>query len=148
MPTVTVIRFEGSEDEISRFLAQNGHIVSIPQGNSSKAAPQTSGMWDQVASNFERHVSEAAAAGRPSQKKAMLAWLHAGGRIQLTKLWNAAGVKVQHDYAGVGGSLTKNIVKAKGPKQWYTWHLDRSGEWIYEIIPELLGPLKRAFAVK
>jgi hypothetical protein len=63
------------------------------------------------------------------------------------KLWNAAGVKAQHDYAGVGGSLTKNMVKAKGPKTWYTWHLDKSGEWIYEIIPELRDPLKRAFEI-
>lgn len=147
MPAVTIIKFEGSEDEISRFLAQNGYGTAVPQPSNSKSGAHVNGMWDQVARTFERHISETAAAGRPGQKKAVQEWLKADGRIKLKSLWNAAGVKTQHDYAGVGGSLTKNMVKAKGPKGWYTWHLDKSGEWIYEIIPELVEPLKQAFGV-
>jgi hypothetical protein len=148
MPTITVIKFEGSEDEIARFLAQNGYSSSTSQTAPAKAPSQTSGMWGDVARMFEKHVSETAASGRPAQKNAMVAWLRAGGSIELTKLWHAAGVKTQHDYAGVGGSLTKNLVKARGPKQWYTWHRNRTGEWIYEIIPELREPLKDAFGLK
>ncbi len=148
MPSVTIIKFEGSEEEIARFLAQNGHTVAVPQGTSPKDGRQTNGMWDQVANRFERYVSQTAAAGRPGQKNAMLTWLRAGGHVELTRLWKAAGVKAQHDYAGVGGSLTKNMVKAQGPKQWYSWHLDKSGEWIYKILPELVDPLKRAFGLE
>jgi hypothetical protein len=78
----------------------------------------------------------------------MLAWLKADGEILLTKLWKAAGVKVQHDYSGVGGSMTKNMMKAKGPKAWYGYSLNNDGEWVYKIVPELVDPLKRSFGLK
>ena len=148
MPSVTLIRFDGTEEEIARFLTQNINAVSASSVQASNTANQANGTWDQIAVKFEGFVSEAAAAGRPGQKDAMLAWLRAGGCIQLTKLWNAAGVRTQHDYAGVGGSLTKNMVKAKGPRAWYTWHRKgKSGEWIYEIVPDLREPLKSAFGL-
>jgi hypothetical protein len=146
MPSVTIIKFEGSEEEISRFLVQNGHNMSpLPAG--SKGSQPANGMWDQVASKFESLIKKTAAAGRPGQRDAMLAWLKAGGSIELTKLWKAAGVKAQHDYAGVGGSLSKNMKKAGGPRDWYDGHVDKSGEWHYTILPELVEPLKRAFGV-
>jgi hypothetical protein len=105
-------------------------------------------MWDDVARRFAEHVKSAAACGNPSQKDAMTAWLNADGEILLTKLWKAAGVKKQHDYSGVGGSMTKNMMKAKGPTAWYTWALNNNGEWVYKIIPELVEPLKRSFDIK
>jgi hypothetical protein len=76
------------------------------------------------------------------------AWLKANGEILLTKLWQAAGVKKQHDYSDVGGSMTKNMMKAKGPKAWYTGALNNDGEWVYKIVPELVDPLKRSFGLK
>ena len=146
MPSVTIIKYEGSEEEISRFLAQNGHAAAAPKA--ANTGTQTiNGIWDQVAVNFERFIRTTAAAGRPGQKNAIVAWLRAGGDIELTKLWKAAGVKAQHDYAGVGGSLTKNMVKAGGPKDWYTGHVDNKSEWHYTILPELIEPLKRAFGL-
>jgi hypothetical protein len=78
----------------------------------------------------------------------MTAWLKADGEILLTKLWKAAGVKKQHDYSGVGGSMTKNMMKAKGPKAWYTAALNNDGEWVYKIVPELVEPLKCSFGLK
>ena len=146
MPSVTIIKYEGSEDEVLRFMAQNGHGAAASQV-SSTGVQQAGGILDQVASTFERHIKKTADGGRPGQRNAMMAWLRAGGSIELTRLWKAAGVKSQHDYAGVGGSLTKNMVKARGPKDWYTGHVDKTGEWHYAILPELVEPLKRAFGL-
>jgi hypothetical protein len=145
MPSVTIIKYEGSEEEILRFLAQNAHAVAattVPTGTH-----QANGIWDQVANKLERLLKKTAAGGRPAQRDALLAWLRASGRIEFTKLWKAAGVKTQHDYAGVGGSLSKNMVKAGGPKDWYDGHVDKAGEWHYTILPELVEPLKRAFGL-
>jgi hypothetical protein len=149
MPSVTItnIRYEGTEQEVLRFMAQNGHTVAAASSVAPAATGHTNGVWDQVAGKFETLLKKTAAAGRPSQRKAMLAWLKEGGSIELTKLWNAAGVKTQHDYAGVGGSLSKNMIKAGGPKDWYDGHVDKAGEWHYTILPELVEPLKRAFGV-
>jgi hypothetical protein len=147
MPSVMIIKFEGSEEEVLRFMAQNGHGVATSQATST-GTQQVNGIWDQVASKFERYIKKTVAAGRPAQRDALLAWLRADGKIELTKLWKAAGVKVQHDYAGVGGSLTKNMAKAGGPKDWYDAHVDKAGDWHYTILPELVEPLKRAFGVK
>lgn len=144
MPSVTIIKYEGSEEEVLRFMAQNGHTVAA-SATASTGTHRVNGIWDQVASKFERKLKKTAAAGRPSQRDAMLAWLKAGGSIELTKLWKAVGVKTQHDYAGVGGSLTKNMVKAGGPEEWYDGHVDKAGEWHYTILPELIEPLKRSF---
>jgi hypothetical protein len=146
MPSVTIIKYEGSEEEVLRFMAQNGHTVGAAAATPA-GAQQTNGIWNQVASKFERKLKKTAAAGRPSQRDAMLAWLRAGGSIELTKLWKAAGVKAQHDYAGVGGSLTKNMVKAGGPEEWYDGHVDKAGEWHYTILPDLVEPLKRVFGI-
>jgi hypothetical protein len=146
MPSVTILKYEGTEEEISRFLAQNGHGLAAPKVSTATGQP-ASGIWDQVATKFEKYIRMTAAAGRPGQKNAMLTWLKADGKTELTKLWKAAGVKSQHDYAGVGGSLTKNMVKAGGPKDWYSWHVDNADEWHYAILPELVEPLKRAFGV-
>lgn len=150
-----IIIIKGSDDELSRFLAQNPELIAAGQsgqgGNGAPPQSETSTSnetWDDVARQFAKYVSEAAAGGRPGQKDAMVAWLRAGGSIPLTKLWSAAGVKTQHDYAGVGGSLTKNMVKANGPKAWYTWHRNgKNGEWVYEIVDYLREPLKRTFGV-
>jgi hypothetical protein len=145
MPSVTIVKYEGSEEEVLRFMAQNGHAVHT--STASTGTHQANGIWDQVASKFESLLKKTAAGGRPGQRNAMLAWLKASGSIELTKLWKAAGVKAQHDYAGVGGSLSKNMAKAGGPKDWYDGHVDKAGEWHYTILPELIEPLKRAFGV-
>jgi hypothetical protein len=146
MPSVTIVKYEGTEEEVLRFMAQNGSAASAP--TAALAPNQGHGAWDHVAGKFERKLKKTAAAGRPSQRDAIVAWLKAGGSIELTKLWKAAGVKTQHDYAGVGGSLSKNMRKAGGPEDWYDGHVDNTGEWHYTILPELIDPLKRAFGVK
>ncbi len=78
----------------------------------------------------------------------MEAWLRANGKIPLAQLWKAAGVKVQHDYSGIGGSLTKNMMKAGGPQKFFSVRRDSSGQRHYEILPELVDPLKRAFRIQ
>ena len=67
--------------------------------------------------------------------------------IELTQLWKASGVKNQHDYGGIGSSLTRNMIKVGGMKRWYLGerHPTKAHEWIYKINPELIEPLKRAF---
>lgn len=150
MPSVKIIEYTGSEEEVLRFLAQHNHPAQAVTTASSAPTvpPHANGMWDQVATKFEKYIRKTAAEGRPGQNNAMRAWLQMDGDIELTRLWKAAGVKTQHDYAGVGGSLTKNMVKAHGPKDWYDAHVDKSDEWHYTILPELLEPLKRAFGIK
>jgi hypothetical protein len=100
-----------------------------------------------VARRFAEYVNNAAAAGNKSQQNAMLAWLKDNGEIYLVKLWKAAGVRNQHDYSGVGGSMTKNMMKANGPREWYTAYRNTNGQWIYKIKLDLLEPLKRSFGL-
>lgn len=151
MPSITYVRYEGSDAQILDLLSKlipNPGTVPIPITTTTPSTgPDSSSAWDVIAKKFERCVSAATANGRPGQKNAMVAWLRAGGNIELTKLWKAAGVKNQHDYSGVGSSLTKNLQKAGGPGDWYQWRRENSGEWIYTILPELVEPLKRAFGV-
>jgi hypothetical protein len=151
MPGFTYVHYDGSDERIMELISK---LVSSNGGGGQSLAP-TSGnngteqsAWSEVARRFAENVNSAAAYGSPSQKNAMLAWLKADGEIFLTKLWKASGVKAQHDYSGVGGSLTKNMMKAKGPKAWYTFTMDGDGEWIYKIVPDLVDPLKRSFGLK
>jgi hypothetical protein len=150
MPGFTYVHYDGSDERIvdlvSKLIAGIGGSqapASTPSpGNGTQPSP-----WDDVARRFAEHVNSTAASGNPGQKNALTAWLKADGEIVLTKLWKAAGVKKQHDYSGVGGSMTKNMVKARGPKAWYTASLNNNGEWVYKIVPELVEPLKRSFGL-
>ena len=147
MPKVTVVQYEGSDEQITRILTQV-FPTTIEPPSPRPTQPNGSTAWDQTSVKFQQFLAGTAAAGRPAQNKAMLAWLKAkDGEIKLTNLWNAAGVANQHDYAGVGGSLTKNMVKAGGPRRWYEYRVE-ANEWLYKIVPELLEPLRRAFGVK
>jgi hypothetical protein len=147
MPKLTFVQYDGSDEHVLELLTKL--LGETSKGLPSNAPPTrqstASISWDEATRRFAEYVNNAAAYGRPAQKNAMLAWLKADGEIALTKLWGAAGVKVQHDYAGVGGSLTKNMAKAKGPENWYSWFRNPKGEWIYKIAPELVEPLKRSF---
>jgi hypothetical protein len=150
MPGFTYVHYDGSDERIMELVSK---LVSGNGGSQPKAAPSSNNgnapsTWDDVARRFAEYIDSAAAYGSPSQKDAMTAWLKADGEILLTKLWKAAGVKRQHDYSGVGGSMTKNMMKAKGPKAWYTGALNSDGEWVYKIVPELIDPLKRSFGLK
>jgi hypothetical protein len=150
MPGFTYVHYDGSDEKIielvSKLVAGNGGS-KVSNASTAASAAGSSG-WDDIARRFAEHVNAAAANGNSSQKDAMTAWLKSDGVIPLTKLWKAAGVKRQHDYSGVGGSLTKNMVKAKGAKEWYTGGLNNDGEWIYKIAPDLVEPLKRSFGLK
>jgi hypothetical protein len=149
MPGFTYVHYDGSDEKIielvSKLVSGNGGSHTSPAPISVKAVE--SNTWDDIARRFAQHINAAAAAGNPGQKNAMMAWLKADGEILLTKLWKAAGVKVQHDYSGVGGSMTKNMMKAKGPKEWYTGSLNGDNEWVYKIVPVLVEPLKRSFGL-
>ena len=40
-------------------------------------------------------------------------------------------------------------MKAGGPREWYRAYQNDKGQWIYEIVEELVGPLKKnAFGLK
>jgi hypothetical protein len=152
MPKFTFVHYDGSDEQImklvSQLVAANGGGQLPPSSKGNGNAGTASSAFTEVAMNFAQYVNNAAVYGKPSQKNAMLAWLKADGEILLTKLWKAAGVNSQHDYSGVGGSLTKNMIKAKGPKAWYTWSLNSDGEWVYKIVAELVEALKQAFGLK
>ena len=150
MPGFTYVHYDGSDEKIIELVSK---LVSGNGGNQASPAPISTNAvepitWDEVAHRFAEYINSAAASGNPGQKNAVMAWLKADGEILLTKLWKAAGVKVQHDYSGVGGSMTKNMVKAKGPKAWYDGSLNSDGEWVYKIVPVLVEPLKRSFGLK
>ena len=148
MPKFTFVQYEGDDQQIAQLVAKL--VSSEKTGETSQApiAAKSTSTWDAIATRFERIVSRKAAEGRDGQKRAILAWLRADGKIELSKLWKASGVKAQHDYSGIGGSLSKNMKKAGGPRDWWDAHVDRSGNWIYTIIPELIAPLQKAFSVK
>jgi hypothetical protein len=147
MPGFTYVHYDGSDERIldlvSKLIGANGGSQAPALTPRSQNGTESS-TWDDVARQFAEHVNSAADSGHPGQKNAMTAWLRADGEIPLTKLWKAAGVEKQHDYSGVGGSMTKNMMKAKGPKAWYTGTLT-NGDWVYKIVPELVEPLKRSF---
>jgi hypothetical protein len=149
MSRITYVQYEGSDEQIRDLVSK---LIPTPDAASATTVRPTighngPGTWDLIAEKFERSLSATAANGKPGQKRAVEAWLRVGGSIELTKLWKAAGVKNQHDYAGVGGSLTKNMLKAGGPREWYLWQKQNSGDWIYSILPELVDPLKRALGI-
>ncbi|MGD0126307.1 MAG: hypothetical protein ABSF46_13170 [Terriglobia bacterium] len=152
MPNFTFVHYDGSDEQIMKLVSQlvaandRGQLPPTPKGNGN--AGMTSSSFSEVTTKFAQYVNDAAAYGKPGQQKAMLAWLNADGEILLVKLWKAAGVSTQHDYSGVGGSLTKNMIKAGGPRDWYTCSLNHDGEWVYKILPELVEPLKQAFGLK
>ena len=65
--------------------------------------------------------------------------LRRDGKIPLVELVKVSGVKKQHDYAGIGSTLTRNMKKAGGPKKdWYDGNQDVHGDWNYEIAGELV----------
>jgi hypothetical protein len=152
MAKLTFVQYDGSDEQITKLFSQlmaangGGQLSPSPKGNGSAGIASSS--FTEDATKFAQYVNDAAAYGKPGQQKAMLAWLNADGEILLVKLWKAAGVSTQHDYSGVGGSLTKNMIKAGGPRDWYTCSLNHDGEWVYKILPELVEPLKQAFGLK
>ena len=79
--------------------------------------------WPQkAAQKFAGYVSHAAARGEDSQQAVMRFWLKRDGVAPLEDLVRASGVAKSHDFAGVSSSLTRNMLKAGGPKKWYQEH--------------------------
>ena len=114
---------------------------------------------EEIATKFAKYIKEAADAGSPGQLNTMTAWLEADGKARLKDLVKASGAKHQQGYSGVGGSLSKNMIKAGGPRkrsdgipqypqEWYGFVRDlpkADGEYTYVIAEELIEPLKHAF---
>jgi hypothetical protein len=148
MPKFTFVQYEGDDAQIAQIVGRLISSDNVGRGSESSSNASGPSAWDAIGTRFEQLLSRTAAGGRPSQKLAFVVWLRNGGEVELTKLWKAAGVDSQHDYGGVGGSLSKNMRKAGGPKDWYDCYRNGSGEWIYKLLPELVEPLKRAFSIK
>jgi hypothetical protein len=142
MPTLSfTVTYDGSDPEIlhalSRFASalstnneQNGQVSALPSSDSI----------ERIAGKFAGYISRT-----NRLKNVMIAWLRRDGKIPLVELVKVSGVKKQHDYAGIGSALTRNMKKAGGPKDWYDGNQDVHGDWNYEIAGELVQPLKRAF---
>ena len=147
-----LIIYEGSDEEIRKYLSslpmhtQSGLTPSDAGGTPTAKGPDH---LDQIAQAFRKKLDDAAADGRKGQINAMTAWLKQNGSIELTDLWKASGVKNQHDYGGIGSSLTRNMKRSGGLKHWYAGerHPKKPGEWFYTIVPEMVGPLRRAFGI-
>lgn len=150
MGKVRIIEYEGSDEQILKLLMRSAphesSIEPVPPANGKQNGANNS-VWEAVAKKFNKYLSETADRGRAGQKKAMLKWLEHDGVIDLATLWKASGVKAQHDFGGVGGSLTKNMIKAGGPEEWYRAYRDEKGQWTYQIIEELVPSMKVAFGV-
>jgi hypothetical protein len=151
MPTFSfTVSYDGSDQEIIALLGQIGGVLASnnnngANGNRPHGSTKPSNWPDNVAAKFAGFVFQTASRGEKSQRDAMEAWLKYDGRIPLSILVKASGVKVTHDYAGVGSSLSRNMKKAGGPKKWYDVVRDIKGERVYTITPELVEPLKQAF---
>jgi hypothetical protein len=110
----------------------------------SESAPNQSASTsvERIAVKFTGLVS-----ATPRLRGVMEGWIRANGKIRLSELVRISGVRKQHDYAGIGSALTRNMKKAGGPKDWYDGHQDTDGNWIYQIADEYVEALKRAFKV-
>jgi|ERR1700730_18597583 len=142
MPTLSfTVTYDGTDPEIIHALSRFASALS----NNNKSDRQVSSLQssdsvERIAGKFAGYVS------RTSRlKNVMVAWLRNDGKIPLAELVKISGVKKQHDYAGIGSALTRNMKKAGGAKDWYDGTQDVHGVWIYEIAAELVHPLKRAF---
>jgi hypothetical protein len=147
-----LIIYEGSDEEIRKFLSslpQQSNSASFNANNSGTAPNgKASSHLDAIARAFRQRLDDAASNGRSGQLNAMLAWFKHNGVIELTELWKASGVANQHDYGGIGSSLTRNMKKVGGMRKWYTAekHPTNQNEWIYKVVPELVEPLKQVFS--
>jgi hypothetical protein len=144
MPTLTLtFTYDGSDPEIMQALSGVGAALGGSTAHSvHNNSRQSSKPVERIASEFAGYVSQ-----RDNLKNVMLAWLRHDGKISLSELVKISGVKKQHDYAGIGSALTRNMKKADGPGDWYDCIRNVQGEWIYEIADELVQPLKRAFSL-
>jgi hypothetical protein len=145
--TLTV-SYDGADAEIIQALSRM--VAAFPASNRSNG--QTSGGsgsgWpEKAAPRFAGYVSHAATRGERSQQAVMHLWLKRDGAVELDDLVKASGVAKSHDFAGVSSSLTRNMLKAGGPKKWYQEHRDVNGKRMRRISDELVQPLKRAFNI-
>lgn len=142
MPTLSfTVTYDGTDPEILQALTRFASALSSnDKQNGHGGSVQSSDSIERIAGKFAGYVSRT-----NRLKNVMVAWLRKDGRIPLAELVKVSGVKKQHDYAGIGSALTRNMKKAGGPKDWYDGTQDVHGEWIYEIAGELVQPLKRGF---
>jgi hypothetical protein len=148
MPTLSfTVTYDGSDSEIIQALSRIGsalggtkQISNAPQ-NGHNGAIQPSSTLEKIAAKFAGYISR-----RKRLKDVMVPWLEKDGKITFRELMKLASVKTEHQYAGIGSALTRNMKKAGGPKDWYENNSqDLKGEWIYEIAAEFVEPLKHAF---
>lgn len=143
--TLTVT-YDGSDTDIKRAISRMISSLSSEPVDSlredSFAARRPSESTERIASQFAGFISR-----RPRLLNVMKAWLQRDGSILLSELVKVSGVKKQHDYGGVGGALTKNMRKAGGPSDWYSWEEQPDSDWVYSIADEYVKPLKRAFGL-
>ncbi|HXE92004.1 MAG TPA: hypothetical protein VNK82_13690 [Terriglobales bacterium] len=145
MPTLTLtFAYDGSDPEIMQALSRMVAAFGSPTGTISLPT-----LGSQVSSSVERIATKFAGLvyRTPRLRAVMEEWLRRGGKIPLSELVRISGVKKQHDYAGIGSALTRNMKAAGGPKDWYDGHQDVAGAWIYEIADELVAPLRKAFKI-
>src|SRR5579862_5638075 len=145
--TLTVT-YDGADSEIIQALSRMVAALSVTNNGNSQAAINNQPGWaDKTAQKFAGYVSHAAARGERSQLSVMQVWLKRDGVASLEELVKVSGVAKNHDFAGVGSSLTRNMLKAEGPKKWYQEYRDTNGKRIRRISEELIAPLKRAFKI-
>jgi hypothetical protein len=144
MPTLSfTVTYDGTDPEIIRALSRFAAALSTNEKHDEKiASQQSSDSVERIASKFAGYVCRTT-----RLKTVMLAWLRRDGKIPLPELVKVSGVEKQHDYAGIGSALTRNMKKAGGPRDWYDGTQDVHGEWIYEIAAEFVKPLRRAFSL-
>ena len=148
MARVTIL--EGTPEEIQKLISSlpsDRYATNQPQTNELANEVQGSPDLDRVAKNFRERLDEVASYGRKGPMNAIIRWLERDGAIDLTELWQAAGVASLREYAPIGSSLTRHMVGAGGTNHWYQGkpHPEKRNEWLYRISPELIEPLKRAF---
>jgi hypothetical protein len=148
LSTLTLtFNYDGTDAEIMQALSRMVAAFGATHRDNSQMPSGASGWPDKVAPNFAGYISHSAARGDGSQQAVMQKWLKENGSSDLNDLVKASGVAKTHDFAGVSSSLTRNMLKAGGPKKWYEKHRDASGKRIYRISDELIEPLRRAFHV-
>lgn len=148
MPSLSLtVNYDGTDAEIVQALSRMVAVFSATNGSGQGPAGNGAGWPEKAAGKFAGYVSATAARGKSSQQAVMQVWLKRHGVAPLEDLVKAADVAKSHDFAGVSSSLTRNMLKAGGPKKWYQEYREVNGKRMRRISDELIDPLKRAFGL-
>ena len=122
------------QETVQRMLAAVKAEVSKEAGTDQLTA---------ISERFHRYVGR-----HKSLDMSVRKLLQGGGKATLAELVEASGVAQQRHYSGIGSSLSRNMIKAGGPRKWYSKRYgSKAGQIVYEVEPYLVSSLRKAWGL-